>query len=170
MIWSKLLILKYCLWPNMDANTFRSNFSIKLTDLIDSDLNHQSGWDSNHCCLTFWAKLSKFSNWSKYVVVILQICFVFAKGQTTVIIASAWVKWVNQFYRKIGLQLDEPVLMRYPEKALEYGVTDVIKCFEGTYIYKDLFEMSLTRLFSFFCCMKLLSWTFFFKFSFSYIL
>jgi len=29
------------------------------------------------------------------------------------------------------IQLDEPVLMRYPEKALEYGVTDVIKCFEG---------------------------------------
>ena len=31
------------------------------------------------------------------------------------------------------IQLDEPVLMRYPKKALEYGVTDVIKCFEGTY-------------------------------------
>ena len=29
------------------------------------------------------------------------------------------------------IQLDEPVLMRYPKKALEYGVTDVIKCFEG---------------------------------------
>ena len=33
------------------------------------------------------------------------------------------------------IQLDEPVLMRYPEKALEYGVTDVIKCFEGIKTY-----------------------------------
>jgi len=30
-----------------------------------------------------------------------------------------------------NIQLDEPVLMRYPEKALDYGVKDVIKCFEG---------------------------------------
>ena len=30
------------------------------------------------------------------------------------------------------IQLDEPVLMRYPDKALDYGVNDVIKCFEGT--------------------------------------
>jgi len=29
------------------------------------------------------------------------------------------------------IQLDEPVLMRYPEKALDYGVNDTIKCFEG---------------------------------------
>ena len=31
------------------------------------------------------------------------------------------------------IQLDEPVLMRYPEKALDYGVNDTIKCFEGIY-------------------------------------
>jgi len=30
-----------------------------------------------------------------------------------------------------NIHLDEPVLMRYPEKALDYGVRDVIKCFEG---------------------------------------
>ena len=30
-----------------------------------------------------------------------------------------------------NIHLDEPVLMRYPEKALDYGVKDVIKCFEG---------------------------------------
>ena len=38
------------------------------------------------------------------------------------------------------IQLDEPVLMRYPEKALEYGVTDVIKCFEG-----QLFDKTQTH-------------------------
>ena len=32
-----------------------------------------------------------------------------------------------------NIQLDEPVLMRYPEKALDYGVNDTIKCFEGIY-------------------------------------
>ena len=40
------------------------------------------------------------------------------------------------------IQLDEPVLMRYPEKALEYGVTDVIKCFEGNVV-----GMSIEKLF-----------------------
>ena len=29
------------------------------------------------------------------------------------------------------IHLDEPVLMRYPENALEYGVKDVSRCFEG---------------------------------------
>ena len=29
------------------------------------------------------------------------------------------------------IQVDEPVLMRYPDKALEYGVKDLAKCFEG---------------------------------------
>ena len=36
------------------------------------------------------------------------------------------------------IQLDEPVLMRYPKKALEYGVTDVIKCFEGMSSHRGL--------------------------------
>ena len=55
------------------------------------------------------------------------------------------------------IQLDEPVLMRYPEKALEYGVTDVIKCFEGTmvllkYVNQKMaflgFEMDFFRIFN----------------------
>ena len=29
------------------------------------------------------------------------------------------------------IQLDEPVLMRYPEQALAYGIKDVQRCFEG---------------------------------------
>ena len=33
-----------------------------------------------------------------------------------------------------NIHLDEPVLMRYPEKALDYGVKDVIKCFKGEFI------------------------------------
>ena len=27
------------------------------------------------------------------------------------------------------IQLDEPVMMRYPDKALEYGINNVSKCF-----------------------------------------
>ena len=47
--------------------------------------------------------------------------------------------------------------MRYPEKALEYGVTDVIKCFEGTmvllkYVNQKMaflgFEMDFFRIFN----------------------
>ena len=29
------------------------------------------------------------------------------------------------------IQLDEPVLMRYPEQAIAYGIKDVQRCFEG---------------------------------------
>jgi methionine synthase II (cobalamin-independent) len=32
------------------------------------------------------------------------------------------------------IQIDEPVLMRYPEKAHHYGVTDVARCFKGKYL------------------------------------
>ena len=31
------------------------------------------------------------------------------------------------------IQLDEPVLMRYPENAESYGIQDAGKCFKGTY-------------------------------------
>ena len=34
------------------------------------------------------------------------------------------------------IQLDEPVLMRYPEQALAYGIKDVQRCFEGTEIFR----------------------------------
>ena len=29
------------------------------------------------------------------------------------------------------IQVDEPVLMRYPDQALQFGITDVAKCFQG---------------------------------------
>ena len=29
------------------------------------------------------------------------------------------------------IQLDEPVLMRYPKQAIAYGIKDVQRCFEG---------------------------------------
>ena len=31
----------------------------------------------------------------------------------------------------LHIQVDEPVLMRYPDQAAEYGVSDVAKCFKG---------------------------------------
>ena len=37
-------VLKSLLWPD---------FSIKLTDSLDSDLSHESGWDNNYWYLTF---------------------------------------------------------------------------------------------------------------------
>ena len=39
----------------------KPNFSIKLTNSFDSDLSLESGWDNNHCCVTFWQNY-KFSN------------------------------------------------------------------------------------------------------------
>ncbi len=30
------------------------------------------------------------------------------------------------------IQVDEPVLMRYPDQAIAYGVDDVIRCFQGS--------------------------------------
>jgi 5-methyltetrahydropteroyltriglutamate--homocysteine methyltransferase len=31
----------------------------------------------------------------------------------------------------IHLQIDEPVMVRFPKKALSYGIDDLAKCFAG---------------------------------------
>ena len=41
------------------------------------------------------------------------------------------------------IQVDEPVLMRYPDVAIEYGVTDVEKCFEGWIFKRELAQLAL---------------------------
>ena len=33
------------------------------------------------------------------------------------------------FFVNRNIHIDEPVIMRYPEKALNYGIDDVTKCF-----------------------------------------
>ena len=45
----------------------RSNFSIKLTHLLDSDLRPESGWGNNHLL----AKLSKLTKWQLFSPMII---------------------------------------------------------------------------------------------------
>ena len=99
----EICILNWVDWP------LGFDFSINLTDSLDSDLSLESGWDNNHCCINFrqnWAN-SQNDNffhpgiiWVK--IVILWIYSVLSKGLTTVIIFSdwlrsqIWVKWVSE--------------------------------------------------------------------------
>ena len=54
-----MLIMKEAVKIFIRVNIFQffkplwSNFSIKSTYSLDSDLSPESGWDNNHCCLTF---------------------------------------------------------------------------------------------------------------------
>ena len=49
------------------SQTNVGDFSIKLTDSLDSDLSPESGWDNNHSWeifkIQFWAKCSRISLW-----------------------------------------------------------------------------------------------------------
>ena len=88
---------------------FRFDFSIKLTDSLDSDLSPDSDWDNNYCSVNFWQSWASLQNdhhfhlkrqlflpwqfWKKIVVAL----WIFSAWLMTQI----WVKWVSQFYRKI---------------------------------------------------------------------
>ena len=44
----------------------RSDFSIKLTDTLKSDLSPQSGWDNNCFCMTFWQNWARSENYNYF--------------------------------------------------------------------------------------------------------
>ena len=41
---------------------FRFDFSIKLTDSLDSDLSPDSDWDNNYCSVNFWQSWASLQN------------------------------------------------------------------------------------------------------------
>ena len=53
-------------------------------------------------------------------------------------------KFSSLIYRYV--QIDEPVLMRYPEKALDYGIANLDKCFAN--VPDDVTKVSKRTLFS----------------------